>query len=73
MATVVEEPGPRALDLPAVLHDLKACAGVLHDLQVNVVGVLQAVDPVAQPLGVITRIDPAFPEPCYPRGNIPFS
>jgi hypothetical protein len=70
MATVVEEPRQRALDLPTVLHDLEPLARVLDDLQVNFVHVLQAADPVTQPLRLIPRIDPDLPEPRHTRSTI---
>ena len=71
MPTVIAQPPKGAFHLPAVFHDLKAFAGVLDDFQVHLVRLLQAANPVAQPLRLIAAIDPDFPETGHAGGKIP--
>src|SRR5215831_9474554 len=72
MPPVIAQPPKGAFHLPAMLHDLKSFAGVLDPCQINLGRLLQAVDPVAQPLRLIPSIDPDFPEAGDARGKIAF-
>src|SRR4029434_746831 len=72
MPPIMSQPSKGASHFPAVLHDVKPLAGVLDHFQINLVRLLQAADPVAQPLRLLTSIDPDFPEPGHTRGKIPF-
>jgi hypothetical protein len=71
MATVVEQLRQRPFYLPPLQKDGEPCARALDDLQVNFVGLFQAMDPVLQPLRLITAIDPALPQPFHSRSTIP--
>ena len=70
MPPVIAQPPKDASYLPAVLHDLKPLTGVLDQVQLNLVRLLQAVDPVAQPLCLIPSIDSDFPEARDTGGKI---
>lgn len=70
MPPVIAQPPKGAFHLPAVLHDLKPLAGVLDHFQVYLGRLLQAADPVAQPLRLLPSIDPDFPEAGHTRGKI---
>ena len=71
MPTVIAQPSKGAFHFPAVLDDLEPLAGVLDDFQINLVRLLQAADPVAQPLRLISAIDPDVPEAGHAGGKIP--
>ena len=58
MPTIIEQPGQRALHLPAVLHDLKALASVLHHFQINLMRLFTAAHPIVQPRRLIASVDP---------------
>src|SRR5262245_45252932 len=71
MPTVIVQPSKGAFHFPAVLYDLAPLAGVLDAFHSNLVRLLQAADPVAQPLRLIPAIDPDFPEAGHAGGKIP--
>src|SRR5262245_15833354 len=71
MPTVMAQPSTGAFHFPAVLADLEPLAGVLDAFQSNLVRLLQAAAPVAQPLRLISAIDPAVPEAGHAGGQIP--
>jgi len=70
MPPVIAHPPKGAFHLPAVLHDVPPIAGVLDHCQGSLVRLLQAADPVAQPLRLLASIDPDLPEAGDTGGQI---
>jgi len=68
LATVIAQPAPGPLHLPAVLHNLKPIARVLNHFASSLVRLFEAAPPVVQPLCMIAGIDPYLAQALAPRG-----
>ncbi len=70
MPPVVQQPREGPFDHPPMRDDLKALASMLHDLQINLMGMFSASHPSVQPLRTIPLIDPELAQARHPIDKV---